>query len=79
VTCAALNRTLREIFSKHNPGFRGSTSIKAVLPVLCPELSYEGLAICARSSSSLGKVNFFERRLHACLAPVRAMQRNIRL
>ena len=25
--------------------FRGSTSIKKVLPVLCPELSYEGLAV----------------------------------
>jgi hypothetical protein len=34
---------LREIFCKQHyvhPGFRGSTSIKAVLPMLCPELSY---------------------------------------
>jgi hypothetical protein len=39
---------LRDTFSDQHyvhPDFRGSTSIKAVLPVLCPELSYEGLAI----------------------------------
>ena len=28
-----------------HPDFRGSTSIKDVLPVLVPELSYDGLAI----------------------------------
>ncbi|AGK57023.1 hypothetical protein HYPDE_26713 [Hyphomicrobium denitrificans 1NES1] len=39
---------LREIFvDQHlvHPEFRGSTSIKAVLPVLVPELSYKDLAI----------------------------------
>jgi hypothetical protein len=39
---------LRDVFSKQyyvHPSFRGSTSIKAVMPVLVPELSYEGLAI----------------------------------
>jgi hypothetical protein len=39
---------LREVFSNEHyvhPGFRGSTSIKAVLSVSCPELSYDGLAI----------------------------------
>lgn len=39
---------LRDIFSKQHfvdPGFRGGTSIKDVLPVLVPELSYESLAI----------------------------------
>ena len=29
----------------YHPGFRGSYSLKRVLPVLVPELSYEGLAI----------------------------------
>jgi hypothetical protein len=46
---------LREIFSKQHyvhPNFRGSTSIKAVLPVLCPELSYEGLAIKEGATAS---------------------------
>jgi hypothetical protein len=41
-------RDLRDIFSKQHfvhPEFRGSTSIKDVMPVLVPELSYEGLAI----------------------------------
>jgi hypothetical protein len=41
---------LRDVFAKQHfvhPGFRGSTSIKAVMPVLVPEpeLSYDGLAI----------------------------------
>ena len=39
---------LREIFAGQHfvhPDFRGSTSIKAVLPVLVPELSYKTLAI----------------------------------
>ena len=39
---------LRDVFSKQHfvhPSFRGSTSIKAVMPVLVPELSYDGLAI----------------------------------
>ena len=39
---------LRDIFSKQHyvhPEFRGSTSIKDVMPVLVPDLSYEGLAI----------------------------------
>lgn len=39
---------LRDIFSKQHyvhPEFRGGTSIKDVLPVMVPELSYEGLAI----------------------------------
>jgi hypothetical protein len=46
---------LREIFSKQHyvhPDFRGSTSIKAVLPVLCPELSYEGFAIKEGATAS---------------------------
>jgi hypothetical protein len=41
-------RDLRDIFSKQHyvhPEFRGSTSIKDVMPVLVPELSYGGLAI----------------------------------
>jgi hypothetical protein len=41
-------RDLRDIFSKQHyvqPDFRGSTSIKDVLPVLMPELSYDGLMI----------------------------------
>jgi hypothetical protein len=39
---------LRDVFAKQHlvhPSFRGSTSIKAVMPVLVPELSYDGLAI----------------------------------
>ena len=41
-------RDLRDIFSKQHyvhPEFRGSTSIKDVMPVLVPELSYDDLAI----------------------------------
>ena len=41
-------RDLRDIFSNQHyvhPEFRGSTSIKDVMPVLVPELSYDGLAI----------------------------------
>ncbi len=39
---------LMEIFSKRHyvhPGFRGSASIKKVLPVIAPELTYEDLSI----------------------------------
>ncbi len=39
---------LETIFEKGllvHPGFQGSTSIKKVLPILCPELSYEGLEV----------------------------------
>ena len=39
---------LMEVFSQQayvHPGFKGRTSIKWVLPVLVPELSYDGLAI----------------------------------
>lgn len=39
---------LREVFSKQHyvhPGFRGGTSIKDVLPIMVPELSYEGMDI----------------------------------
>jgi len=39
---------LRDFFSKQHyvhPEFRGGTSIKDVLPVLVPELSYSGMAI----------------------------------
>jgi hypothetical protein len=39
---------LMEVFwDQHylHPGFKGSASIKAVLPVLCPELSYDNLAV----------------------------------
>jgi hypothetical protein len=46
---------LRDVFADQlyvHPDFRGSTSIKAVLPVLCPELSYEGLAIRGGASAS---------------------------
>jgi hypothetical protein len=46
---------LREIFSKQyyvHPDFRGSTSIKAVLPVLCPELSFERLVIREGATAS---------------------------
>jgi hypothetical protein len=35
-----------------HPGFRGRTSIKAVLPVLCPDLSYEGMAIKEGATAS---------------------------
>ena len=41
-------RDLRDIFAKQlyvHPAFRGRTSIKDVMPVLVPELSYDGLAI----------------------------------
>lgn len=41
-------RDLRDIFSKQHyvhPGFRGGTSIKDVLPIMVPALSYEGMDI----------------------------------
>jgi hypothetical protein len=46
---------LRDIFFKQHyvhPDFRGSTSIKMVLPVLCPELSYEDLVIREGATAS---------------------------
>lgn len=46
---------LEKIFTEQHyvhPRFRGRTSIKAVLPVLCPELSYEGLAIREGATAS---------------------------
>ena len=42
---------LREVFCKQHD-VRGSTSIKTVPPVLCPELSYEGLAIREGATAS---------------------------
>ena len=48
-------RDLRDIFSKQHyvhPDFRGSTSIKDVLPVLVPELSYDGLTIKEGTAAS---------------------------
>jgi hypothetical protein len=46
---------LRDIFAKQyyvDPKFRGSTSIKAVMPVLAPELSYDDLAISEGATAS---------------------------
>jgi len=37
----------------YHPGFRGSFGLKSVLPVLVPELSYEGLAVSDGSMASL--------------------------
>lgn len=48
-------RDLRDIFSKQHyvdPEFRGSTSIKDVMPVLAPELSYDDLAIREGATAS---------------------------
>lgn len=48
-------RDLRDVFSKQHyvhPEFRGSTSIKAVLPVLVPEMSYDDLAIKEGATAS---------------------------
>lgn len=38
---------LLDVFRKHyfDPAFKGSNSIKRVLPVLCPELGYDGLEV----------------------------------
>lgn len=47
---------LRDIFTKQHfvhPGFKGSTSIKNVLPVLVPELSYKELEIHDGGTASL--------------------------
>jgi hypothetical protein len=38
-----LEKVLKECYSDHR--FGGQTSIKAVLPVVCPDLSYKGLSI----------------------------------
>jgi hypothetical protein len=46
---------LEEVFKRQllvHPGFRGKTSIKKVLPVLVPELSYAGLAIQEGATAS---------------------------
>jgi hypothetical protein len=46
---------LRDVFAKWHyahPGFRGSTSIKAVMPVLVPELSYDDLEIKEGATAS---------------------------
>lgn len=51
---------LKDIFSKNyyvDPGFRGSNSIKDVLPVLAPELSYKELAI---GKGDLASVRWYE-------------------
>ena len=46
---------LEKIFTEQHyvhPGFKGKTSIKNVLPVLCPELSYKELAIQEGATAS---------------------------
>lgn len=46
---------LRDVFAKQHyvhPDFRGSTSIKAVMPVLVPELSYDDLEIKEGATAS---------------------------
>ena len=56
---------LRKIFSDHlfvHPGFRGSTSIKDVLPVLCPLHSYSSLSIAAGTSAAINWYHLATRR-----------------
>ena len=51
---------LKDVFSKNyyvNPGFRGSNSIKDVLPILAPHLSYKELAI---GKGDLASVRWYE-------------------
>lgn len=51
---------LKDVFSKNyyvDPGFRGSNSIKDVLPVLVPDLSYKDLAI---GKGDLASVRWYE-------------------
>lgn len=51
---------LKDVFSKNyyvDPGFRGSNSIKDVLPVLAPHLSYKELAI---GKGDLASVRWYE-------------------
>jgi hypothetical protein len=46
---------LRDVFAKQHyvhPAFRGGTSIKDVMPVLVPELSYDGLEIREGATAS---------------------------
>ena len=46
---------LEKIFTEQHyvhPGFKGKTSIKNVLPVLCPELSYKELGIQEGATAS---------------------------
>ena len=60
---------LEKIFTEQyyvHPEFRGRTSIKAVLPVLCPALSYEKLAIKEGASAS----NEWWRMLSPMTTPV---------
>jgi CRISPR/Cas system-associated exonuclease Cas4 (RecB family) len=56
---------LKTIFSNGHyihPGFRGSASIKHVLPVLCPELSYEALEIGDGMTASIKWYHMATRR-----------------
>jgi hypothetical protein len=56
---------LERIFSGHlfiHPAFRCRTSIKKVLPVLCPLHSYEGLAIADGTSASINWYHMITHR-----------------
>jgi CRISPR/Cas system-associated exonuclease Cas4 (RecB family) len=57
---------LRKIFSDHyylHPAFRGSTSIKKVIPVLAPHLSYENLAVGDGMTASITWFNMATGRM----------------
>jgi hypothetical protein len=54
------NQREKEVFrwhalgrSKYHPAFRGSFSLKRVLPALVPEMSYEGMAVGNGAEASL--------------------------
>lgn len=61
---------LLEIVRKHvyHPAFRGSFSIKSVLPALVPDLSYEGLSVSRGDEASLA----FDRLSRDGLGPAEA-------
>ena len=56
---------------RRHPDFRGSTSIKRVLPVLCPELSYDEEAVHDGTGAILAFREMVENTNHENAAELR--------
>ncbi|MEK7791437.1 MAG: DUF2779 domain-containing protein [Deltaproteobacteria bacterium] len=69
---------LEDIFPEHyyHPNFHGSMSIKRVLPVLCPDVSYSGLAITGGGEASTAYLKIQKGDLSQ--KEVSAIQKNLR-
>lgn len=61
---------LETIFLKHyyHYAFKGSTSIKAVLPVLCPELTYDNLEIKKGDQASIAWLDIIDKNKNSVAA-----------